>query len=173
MNSLFAHSGSGIAGNGFLTAWEIHPILIHFPIAFLIGGVLVSAWARYRGRLDWERAATNLFLAGILTGLLAAAAGLLAFFTVPETHTELAHQLMYWHLGLVAGALVLFIVVTISRWSGQAMPSRSSHVLMWVAAAIFVVGAAVGGHIVYHGGAGIEPDLMKSGIHGEHDDHQP
>jgi hypothetical protein len=33
-----------------------------------------------------------------------------------------------------------------------------------------VIGSALGGYIVYHGGAGIEAALMKPGMH-EHEDH--
>jgi uncharacterized membrane protein len=110
---LLAHTGSssGYGDNPIVTPWEIHPVLIHFPIAFLLGAVTVSAYASRRGRLDLEKAATGLFIAGIGTGLLAGAAGLLAFFTVPDTHTELAHRLMYWHLGFMIGSLLLFVAV--------------------------------------------------------------
>src|SRR5437016_3335265 len=114
---LLAHTEAGRLGdNPFLTPWELHPILMHFPIAFLIAAILLSAYARARSRIDLERVATGLFVAGVIMGLVAAAAGFLAFFTVPESHTELAHTLMYWHLGLMAGALLLFIIVTWVRW---------------------------------------------------------
>jgi hypothetical protein len=131
--------------------------------------VIVSAYAARRGRRDLEKVATGLFVAGIGTGLLAGAAGLLAFFTVPETHTELAHRLMYWHLGFMVGSLLLFIAVAWLRWRNwEALPGTGTQFLMWLAAAVFVVGAAFGGYIVYHGGTGIEEDLMKPGLHEEH-----
>jgi hypothetical protein len=49
---------------------------------------------------------------------------------------------------------------------------------MWLATAVFVIGSAIGGYIVYHGGTGIEADLLKPGLHEEHhhnhgdDEHQ-
>src|SRR5262245_19728368 len=114
MLSLFAHaveSGppAGYGDNPFLTPWELHPILVHFPIGFILGGIVLSLYAWRRGRLDLEHVATGLLVTGVLTGLLAGAAGLLAFFTLPETHTQLAHTLMYWHLGLMVGSLLLFL----------------------------------------------------------------
>jgi uncharacterized membrane protein len=164
-----AESGSGFGDNSFLAPWEIHPILIHFPIAFLLGAVILSAYAFYRRRLDLEKVATGLFIAGIGTGLLAGAAGLLAFFAVPEAHTELAHRLMYWHLGIMLGSLLLFIVVAWVCWrSWDVLPGTGAQILMWLATASLLVGAAIGGHIVYHGGAGIEKDLLKSGLHEDH-----
>jgi uncharacterized membrane protein len=171
MMHLLAHmgTGGGDGGNPILTPWEIHPILIHFPIAFVLGGVLLSAYAWRRGRLDLERTALVLLVTGIGTGLLAGAAGFLAFFTVPESHTELAHRLMYWHLGFMLGSLLIFITLAWVRWRHRAeLPGVGSQLLMWLTTAIFIVGAALGGHIVYHGGAGIEPDLMRPGLHEEH-----
>jgi uncharacterized membrane protein len=168
---LLAHTGTGggYGDNPILTPWELHPILVHFPIAFLLGAVVLSAYASWRGRLDLERVATALFLAGVGTGLLAGAAGLLAFFTLPATHTELAHSLMYWHLGLMVGSLLLFIAVAWVRWRNwQALPGAGTQILMWLAAVVFVVGAALGGHIVYHGGTGIEGNLLRPGLHEEH-----
>jgi uncharacterized membrane protein len=171
MLSLLAHAegGSGSANNPILTPWEIHPILIHFPIAFLLGAVLLSAYARSRGRLDLERISTGLLIAGVVTGLLAAAAGFLAFFTVPGTHTEVAHRLMYWHLGLMAASLLLFLAVGWLRWrSWDGLATAGTQLVGWLAAVIFVIGAAVGGQIVYHGATGIEEDLVRPGLHEEH-----
>jgi uncharacterized membrane protein len=169
---LMAHAEGGLSGlgdNSILTLWELHPILIHFPIAFLLGAVIVSAYAWRRGRLDLEKVATGLFLAGIVSGLLAAAAGLLAFFTVPDAHTELAHRLMYWHLGFMAGSVLLFIAVTWMRWRNWNALSRvGTQLLTWLATVVFIVGAALGGYIVYHGGTGIQEDLLKPGLHEEH-----
>ena len=168
---LFAHAGSssGYGDNPLLTPWEIHPVLIHFPIAFLLGAVIVSAYASARGRLGLQKVATGLFMAGVGTGLLAGAAGLLAFFTLPESHTEAAHRLMYWHLGFMVGSLLLFVAVAWIRWrNAEAPPGAGTQLLMWLAAVIFVVGAAFGGYIVYHGGTGIEEDLLKPGLHEEH-----
>ena len=168
---LLAHTGGGssFGDNRLLTPWEIHPILVHFPVAFLLGAVVLSAYAARRARPDLEKTATALFLAGTGTGLLAGAAGLLAFFTVPDTHTELAHRLMYWHLGFMVGSLLLFIAVAWVRWRNwETPPGTGTQLLMWLATAVFILGTALGGHMVYHGGAGIEEDLLKPGLHEEH-----
>jgi uncharacterized membrane protein len=70
--------------------WELHPMLVHFPIAFLIGGVLLDLYAWARGSAALMHVATELLIAGVLTGLVTAAAGWLALETVPA-HTEQAH----------------------------------------------------------------------------------
>jgi uncharacterized membrane protein len=130
MNPLLAHTGQGLGANEYFTPWELHPILIHFPICFLIGGVFLSLYARWTGRLVMDQLATGFLIAGVITGLLAAATGLLAFFTLPEPHTENAHQLMYWHLGLQAGALILYACAAWWRWrQWQSLVSAGTRLL--------------------------------------------
>jgi uncharacterized membrane protein len=177
MNFL-AHTGGGYGGNDILTPWEIHPILIHFPIAFLLGAVALSLYAWWRRRIGLEQVATGLLIAGIVMGVLTALAGFLAFFTLPETHTEAAHDFMYWHLGLQAVSLVLFGWVAWLRWRAWTLlPGIGVQLIGWVATVVLVMGSALGGYIVYDGGAGIEAKLLRPGLHedhhhdGEHHDH--
>jgi uncharacterized membrane protein len=74
--------------------WEIHPALVHFPIALLLCGVALDLYAWWRQRADWERIATGLLVAGVLAGVVAALSGFLAWWTIPSSHTEEAHILM-------------------------------------------------------------------------------
>jgi len=142
--------------------WEIHPALVHFPIAFFFGGVLLDLYAWWR-REDLARPATGLLLAGVVTGALTALAGVLAFYTVPSTHTEEAHRLVLWHIGLAVTMFVLFTLAAIVRWRRQpASPSAPTRVLGLIAAVVLLAASALGGRIVYHGGMGIEPAIMAS-----------
>ncbi|HET6573371.1 MAG TPA: DUF2231 domain-containing protein [Fimbriiglobus sp.] len=157
---LLAHTESGYGWGGPIEPWEIHPALTHFPIAFLLGGVVLDLYAWWRGRPGPAQVATGLLIAGLLTGVLTALAGLLAFFTIPG-HTEEAHRLMYWHLGIQAAALLLFAWPTWKRWRNWAeTPSATGRLTLCLAAVVLVVGSGVGGYIVYHGGAGIDPELL-------------
>jgi uncharacterized membrane protein len=134
------------------------PALVHFPIAFLLGGVLLGLYAWWRARAALDRVATGLLIAGVALGLVTGLAGLLAMFTMPDTHTEQAHDLMLWHLGLQLAAVVLFALVAWLGWRAwQTGPTVGVRLLGWVAAVVLVVGSGVGGYLVYHGGAGIEP----------------
>lgn len=141
--------------------WEIHPALVHFPIALLLCGVVLDLYAWWRRRSDLERVATGLLVAGVLTGILTALTGFLAWWTMPSSHTEEAHVLMYWHLGLQVAAVVLFAWVVLVRWRRrQSSPSSPSRTIGLVATALLAVGAYLGGHVVYHGGAGIDPAIL-------------
>ena len=65
---------------------ELHPMLVHFLIGFLLGGVVLLLWASWRPNETRHRAAAGLLLAGMILGWLEEAAGGLAYFTVPPCH---------------------------------------------------------------------------------------
>ena len=138
--------------------WEWHPATVHFPIAFLLGGVALDLYAWRRGRADLGRAATGLLAAGTLLGLVTATTGVVAFITVPA-HTEEAHRLMYWHLGLNAAGLSLFATVCLLR-RRTAAPGAGVRVAGLSAAALLAGGGFLGGRIVYRGGAGVDPRIL-------------
>ncbi|MBY0524735.1 MAG: hypothetical protein K2R98_15125 [Gemmataceae bacterium] len=157
---------------GPLEPWEIHPALNHFPIAFLLAGVALDLYAGWRAKAHLMPTATGLLVAGVLTGWVTALAGLLAFWTVPA-HTGRAHDLMYWHLGIQAASLLLFAWAAWVRWRGWSVPpSIAIRAIGLVAAVLLSVGSAVGGYIVYHGGAGVDPELLAPAVRGSHS-HQP
>jgi uncharacterized membrane protein len=163
-----AHTEGGSGWGGPFEPWEVHPALNHLPIAFLLGGVALDLYAWGRGRPDLARTATGLLVAGVLTGVLTAAAGLLAFFTVPG-HTEEAHRLMYWHLGVQAAALVLFAWPAWERWRDRAAPpGPAARLVACLAAVLLLIGSAIGGYIVYHGGAGVEARLLAPEVRHSH-----
>ena len=157
--------------------WEIHPALVHFPIALLLCGVSLDLYAWRRRRADLERIATGLLVAGILTGALTALSGLLAWWTMPPSHTEEAHVLMYWHLGLQVASLVAFAWAVLARWRRQeSLPSCFSRAIGLIAAGLLVAGSYLGGFIVYHGAAGIDPKVLspeiREGHHHGADEHE-
>jgi uncharacterized membrane protein len=142
--------------------WEIHPALVHFPIGLLIAGLCTDIYARARRSLSAGHVATGLYVAGVGTGLVTGLAGLLAFYTVPSAHTEQAKNQVIWHLGLALASVVLFAGLAWVRWRGwQALPSVGSLVVGLVAAGLLTAAGYLGGHIVYHGAMGIEPDLLS------------
>lgn len=155
---LFAH-GESVAFSGPFPPWEWHPAVVHFPIAFLLGAVVLDLYAWGRGRADLARAASWLMAAGAAIGAVAVATGAVAFFTVPA-HTEAAHRLMYWHLGLMGAAVVGFAAVLDAR-ARAGRPGTAARIAGLVAAGVLIIGAYLGGTIVYRGGAGIDPKILS------------
>jgi uncharacterized membrane protein len=127
--------------------WEIHPALVHFPIAPLIAGLCVDLNARARCILSAGHVATGLYVAGVVMGLITGLAGLLAFYTVPSTHTERAHNQVIWHLGLALASVVLFAGVAWMRWRGwRELPSVGSLVVSVLATGLLAAAGYLGGH---------------------------
>lgn len=151
-----------------MNVWEIHPALVHFPIALLLSAVAVDVFAWWRRRDALNRVATGLLIAGVATCWVAANFGLLAFFTVPA-HTDEAHTLMLWHMGAAVSSLVLFTGLAVARWMRRAEPVKGlEHFVGLVAAAFLTITGALGGYIVYHGGAGVEPKLLAAELRKGH-----
>jgi uncharacterized membrane protein len=145
-----------------MRAWEIHPAVVHFPIAFLLGGVVLDLFGRHSESA--VATATYLLLAGLATGAVAAASGVVSYYTVPGNHTEQAHQRIFWHIGSMVTAVVLFTVVCFVRWQHPSVVSLAIRGLGLAAAAVLIFGGYVGGKLVYQGGLGIEPTILKPGL---------
>jgi uncharacterized membrane protein len=149
--------------------WEIHPSLVHFPIALLIAGLCTDLYTRARRSVGAGHVATGLYVAGVLMGLVTGLAGLLAFYTVPSAHTEQAHDQVVWHLGLALTSVVLFAGVAWVRWRGWSeLPSVGSLVVSLVAVGLLTAAGYLGGHIVYHGAMGVEPGLLSPALTQHH-----
>jgi uncharacterized membrane protein len=147
--------------------WEIHPAVVHFPIAFLLGGVVLDLFGRHSEAA--VAAATYLLLAGLATAAVTAATGVFSYYTVPGNHTEQAHQRIFWHIGAMVTAVVLFTVVCFVRWQHPSVVSLAIRGPGLAAAAILIFGGYVGGKLVYQGGLGIDPAILKAGLRSKSD----
>lgn len=148
--------------------WELHPMLVHFPIAFLLGSVALMLWAWWRPTEMRHQTAAGMLLAGTILGWLAAAAGGLAYFTVPA-HTEEGHILMYWHLGLGLATLILFTWLSVFRWRDRVTPAtRTQLITAFCGAVLLLFTGYLGGSIVYHHGAGVDPNILTPEIREGH-----
>lgn len=142
-----------------MRVWEFHPAVVHFPIAFLVGGVALDVFGSASEAA--VEAATYMLLAGLVTGAVAAATGVVSFYTVPANHTEDAHYKVFRHIWAMVAAVVLFTVVCFVRWPHPATVSPAIRGLGVAAALILLFGGYVGGKLVYHGGLGVDPAILK------------
>lgn len=149
--------------------WEIHPALVHFPIAFLTFAVIADLYALWAKRPEFFRYGTGLLVTGAATLIPAAVFGFISFFTVPA-HTEDAHLLMQWHMVLNVCAAVLWLGLAAWRWRSNRI-APPSGVLVAIGACVLamtLLSANLGGLIVYRGGAGIEPEILAPEIRAGH-----
>jgi len=82
----------------------LHPFLVAFPIAFLIGGFLADLMFWHSGDAFWLRASVWLLGAGLATGVLAAATGLIDFLSISR-----ARSLTAGWVHLLGNAIALII----------------------------------------------------------------
>lgn len=146
----------GVPSTAALAEHPIHPILIPFPIAFLVGAL--AADLAYWGTLDpfWARAALWLVGAGLVTGAVAAAAGLVDFFSIERART---HQDGWIHFIGNAAVIVLAFVSLLLRvddMEGAILPW--GLVLSAVIAVLLVVTGWYGGELSYRYKIGVIED---------------
>lgn len=94
----------GVPSTAAVAGHPIHPILIPFPIAFLVGALAADLMYWNVQSYFWARMAVWLVGAGFVTGILAAAAGVIDFFTIDRAR---AHTDGWVHF--IGNALVLIL----------------------------------------------------------------
>jgi uncharacterized membrane protein len=135
---------------------NIHPLVVHVPLAFLPGAALfyVLAWLTGRESLAW----TGLWLLVLGTGAAAVAAGTGLYaeegvMVDPSVRLALLDVHQWWMLRVVGASVVL------AGWAllGRPLPRRSRAAfvfLLLVLVAAMVRGADYGGRLVYDYNAG-------------------
>src|SRR5256885_6530827 len=94
----------------------LHPILIPFPIAFLIGGTVADFVGRVRHDLGWWTAGSYLLAAGVATAVVAAVPGAIDYFyTVPPDSSGRKRATYHAVVNLSASALFV-IALVIKGW---------------------------------------------------------
>ncbi len=139
--------------------WEWHPALVHFPIAFLVGGLALDAAALLRRRESWLRPAAGLLVWGVVTGWAAAVAGIVAWFSAP--HQPDMHAFLTWHPIVAALSMIVFTGLAAHRWRRRTAFARpSAEGVGALALLLILIAGYLGSHLVYRGGTGV--DVVRS-----------
>ncbi len=135
---------------------NIHPLIVHFPLAFLPGAALLYLLAWLAKTESW--AWTGLWLLGLGTvgAAAAVASGLHGAEGVMVAPPVREHLLVY-HERIMLGVLGLSVVLSVWAWLARPMPLKGNGVflillgllVLWLA-----VGADFGGRMVYDYNAG-------------------
>ncbi len=104
---------SGVPSKVAVAGHPFHPLIVTFPIAFLVGvlGTDLGYW--FTRDLFWAKASNLLLEAGLLTGLLAAITGMIDFLGI---HRVREHSAGWIHM---IGNIIALVVSGISlffRW---------------------------------------------------------
>lgn len=153
----------GVAALGL----NLHPYLVHFPIAFLSGFVLLEWTATLLKRGTWHTTATALLLLGSIGAVLTAAAGLYAASTVP--HGQAVHDIMEWHERLGLTVTTLALILSGWRLALRSAPTGMARALFLLLSSLLLVclafGADLGGLMVYEHGVAVHHLQLDSDHH--------
>lgn len=139
-------------------AANVHPMVVHFPIAFLSGYLLLDLLGAAFRRPNLRRTAGWMLYLGAAAALAAATAGFFAAANVP--HGMAVHEVMEWHqrLMLSVTGLALFLAVWRIAVGGNfdsAMANGLSLFVAVVMVTLMALGADLGGLMVYQHGVGV------------------
>ena len=138
---------------------NIHPLMVHFPVALIYGFVLADALAWLLRRESLRHAAGWMLYFGTLGAAVTVVTGLLAAATVE--HDEEVHAIMALHESYGLGVLCVAVVLSLWRALVRGRFSRWGHAIHILAglalAALVTLGADLGGMMVYQHGVGRVP----------------
>lgn len=134
---------AGITSSVAVAGHPLHPVLVLFPIAFLVGaaGTDIGYWLT--SDPFWARASLWLIGVGFAAGILAAITGFLDFFKVKRVRDRSAGWL---HMGGNVAVMVLSLINLVLRQGNPAEP------IVFTGLAISVVVATLLGITGWFGG---------------------
>ena len=130
----------------------IHPMLIPFPIAFLVGALVADIVFWQSGDAFWARAGFYLLGAGIVTALIAAVFGFIDYFGSDRVR-NLSHARQHMYGNLLA---VILAVVNFALRLGDEADAVMPVGLLLSAVTVALLGFTGwrGGDLVYQHGVG-------------------
>lgn len=140
----------------------IHPALIPFPFAFLVGALVFDAGGVFLDRPALWTSGAYLALAGVGAALIAAIPGLIDyFFTVPPNSSARSRATKHMLLNLTAVAL--FAVAWIVRGSVESRPEMLQLVLEAAGAGLLTMGGWMGGTLAFRNQIGVDHRYARAG----------
>ncbi len=144
-----------------LSGHPIHPMLVAFPVAYLIGSACLNVWARVSGRRRWHRTAKDLNTLGLASACAAAIPGLVDYtFAVPPKSS--ARERATKHMLTNVSALTLFAA---ARASGRDDRGPAAWALLaeLSGAGLIVTAGWLGGTLVYRNQIGVDHRFADAG----------
>ena len=108
---------TGVPSRAAIAGHPLHPLLVTFPIAFLVGAFVTDLIYWFVQDLFWARASFYLIGAGIFTGLIAGLTGMIDFLNITRVRQ---HNAGWVHMVGNIAALAISLVNLILRWGNHA-----------------------------------------------------
>lgn len=173
---LAAHDSPGIVPTlmpGLANMDNIHPLLVHFPIAFLLAFFALDLVGSLAKKQHWRNVASWLLYFGAIAAVFTVMAGFMAANSV--AHGEDVHAIMERHEHF--GISVLSLAILLSAWrlkSGGIIQGGANGLFLVLAAILSVLlmlGADLGGLMVYHYGVAVDAATVHESGDMDHHHH--
>lgn len=162
-------AGGPLAGIMALGA-NVHPMVVHFPIAFIVAFFLLEIAGVAMRRQVWRQWASGMLYCGAIGAVLAVAAGWVAEDRVP--HGAVVHEIMEWHerLGITVAVLTVGMAIwrAVAKESLAGMAQALHFFLAGLIVTCLVFGTDLGGLMVYQYGVGVK-GLQSADDHHHHE----
>jgi len=139
----------------------LHPILVSFPIAFLIGAFVSDLIQAFSGNANFWITAYYLEVAGIVMGILAAIPGFIDYlYTIPPKSS--AKKRGAKHGLLNVSQLVLFTIALIIRTNGS---GNDILIIILEGAGVIIIGITgwLGSTLIYRNQIAVDPRYAEAG----------
>jgi uncharacterized membrane protein len=137
----------GVRSTAAIGGHPIHPMLVPFPIAFLVGALASDLVFWGTGDHFWSRASWWLLAAGVVMGLLAAVFGLIDFLTIARAR----HGSTGWvhFLGNLLAVVLALVNVLLRLGDPAAAVLPGGLVLSFITVGILLITGWMGGELAY------------------------
>jgi uncharacterized membrane protein len=144
---------------GVTSLANIHPLLVHFPIAFLSLFVVVDLIGTAMKKMEFRQFAAGLLYLGTIFAGFTVWAGMHAAETIPHSHN--VHEMMERHEHL--GISIFALSAALSAWRLRRPVEHWGiyNFFTLVLLGILILGADLGGLMVYKYGVAIEAVVVS------------
>ena len=161
---------------GIASLENIHPLLVHFPIALLSMFFVLDVLCTLAKKLQWRGIASAFLYLGTLAALFTVLAGHIAADTV--AHGENVHAIMEKHEDL--GMAILSLATALSAWRLKHKGLFQGYLngvflaLSALLCVLIALAADLGGLMVYQYGVAVKavPVTVSAHEHHHYDEHQ-
>lgn len=152
---------------------NIHPLLVHFPLAFLTAFFVLDLAGTLAKKQHWRNVASWLLYFGSIATVFTVIAGFVAANSV--AHGDDVHAIMERHEHF--GVSVLSLAILLSAWrvkSGGVIQGGANGFFLLLAtllSVLLMLGADLGGLMVYHYGVAVDAATVHESGDMDHHHH--
>lgn len=150
----------GVPSKASMFHHALHPILVDFPIAFLIGAFLTDMGYWWRTDIFWAQASVWLIGVGVLIGIAAAILGAIDFFTVVPEKAKRAGWIHFIANILALTLALLNLLLRLGDEPGQYIVFIGL-ILSLLTTLLLTIGGWFGGELVMRHGISVFGDSEK------------